>query len=293
MPRHAGFWLALCLLFGSVGTVGAQEKTGAAEMKGPPKVLVVVREYVKPGKSGMPHQKTESAFVNAFTAAKWPTHYLALDSLSGMSRSLFFIGYDSFEAWEKDNLALMKNPTLFAALDRASQADGELLTSIESSTFVYREDYSLRPNVNIGQMRYFEISRFHVRPGHQKDWDAIVKLYKDAYEKAVPSGHWAVFEDMYGRESGGTYIVITPMKSTAEVDRAMGESKQFMAAVGEEGMKRLADLEAAAIDSAETNLFMFSPKMSYVSDEWINADPTFWKPKAPAAPAKKEAKPAQ
>ena len=34
----------------------------------------------------------------------------------------------------------------------------------------------------------------------------------------------------------------------------------------------------------QTNLFEFSPKMSYPDPEWIKADP-FWKPKA-AAPAK-------
>ena len=38
---------------------------------------------------------------------------------------------------------------------------------------------------------------------------------------------------------------------------------------------------------------MFNPKISYPADEWVKADPGFWKLK-PAAPAKKaEAKPAQ
>jgi hypothetical protein len=43
-----------------------------------------------------------------------------------------------------------------------------------------------------------------------------------------------------------------------------------------------------AIESNESNLFMFNPKMSYVSDDWVKADPEFWKPKAaPAAAPKK------
>src|SRR5712664_3428914 len=50
----------------------------------------------KPGKSGAAHERTESAFVQAMKRAKWPTHYLAVESLSGKSRALFLTGYDSF-----------------------------------------------------------------------------------------------------------------------------------------------------------------------------------------------------
>jgi hypothetical protein len=75
----------------------------AQEDMGPPKVLVIEREFVKPGKAGSLHEKSESQFVQAFTAAKWPTHYLAMASLSGRPRALFMLGYPSFEAWEKDN----------------------------------------------------------------------------------------------------------------------------------------------------------------------------------------------
>ena len=62
------------------------------------------------------------------TRAKWPTHYLAVNSITGKPRVLFLTGYDSFEAWEKDVQATQKNATLSAALDRAAVADGDLLS---------------------------------------------------------------------------------------------------------------------------------------------------------------------
>jgi hypothetical protein len=41
-----------------------------------------------------------------------------------------------------------------------------------------------------------------------------------------------------------------------------------------------------------SNLFAFSPKMSYTPEEWIKADPDFWKGKsAPQKPAEKPAPP--
>jgi len=56
-----------------------------------------------------------------------------------------------------------------------------------------------------------------------------------------------------------------------------------MEAMGQEGMKKLSDLSAAAIDSIETNLFAINPHMSYVPDEIINSDPDFWRPKSAAS----------
>src|SRR5579864_2681156 len=114
MKKLIGCLLGAVLLLGGLAT--AQETTP------PPKVLTIIREFTKPGKSGAVHEKSESAFVQAFARAKWPTHYFAATSITGKNRVLFFVPYDSFEAWEKDNLAQQKNASLSSALDRASMA---------------------------------------------------------------------------------------------------------------------------------------------------------------------------
>jgi hypothetical protein len=262
--------------------VAAQDKPqGSSSI---PKVLALTREFTKPGKSGMVHDKAESAFVQAMTRAKWPTHYIGMTSLSGKSRALFLTQYESFEAWEKDNQAVAKNAALSASLDRAFMADGELLDSVDQGVFVFNEELSLRPRPDLSPMRYLDISAYHVRPGHSKDWNDIVRMVKSAYEKAVPDAHWGVFAQHYGGE-GGTYLVLTARKSLSEIDRSFLDSKQFQAAMGEEGMKKLDELVAVAIESSMHNLFAFNPNMSYVADDWIKNYPDFWKPKAAATPA--------
>jgi hypothetical protein len=157
-----------------------------------PKVLQITREYVKPGKAGQAHEKTEAAFVQAMAKAKWPVHYLALTSLSGKQRALFMTRYPSFEAYEKDGTAVEKNAALSAGLERANLADGELLESEDQGVFVYEEEMSLRPRPDLSHMRFMEISVYHVRPGHDKDWEEAVKMVKSAYEKAVPEAHWGM-----------------------------------------------------------------------------------------------------
>lgn len=266
--------LVLSLVLSCSCIAAAQDKSQASSSI--PKVLQITREYTKPGKSGMVHDMAESAFVQAQLGANWPTHYLAMTSLSGKQRALFLTSYPSFEAWEKDTAAVAKNTALSTALDRASMTDGELLESMDQGVFVFRDDLSLRPLADLSSMRYMQISAYHVKPGHDKEWNDLVKMVKAAYEKAVPSAHWGMFELMFGGE-GGTYIVLTARKTLAEIDRGFLEDKQFEAAMGEDGMKKLDALVGASVESSHHQLFSFDPHMSYAPDEWIKADP-FWKP---------------
>ena len=131
---------------------------------GPPKVLVIHREYLKPGKGGMLHDRSESAFVHAFADAKSPYHYFGLDSLSGVSRSLFLFSYDSFADWEKETAAIGSNKALAAKVDQASLMDGDLLASYDAAAMTLRPDLSLNKG-SIDGARYFEITTFVVKPG--------------------------------------------------------------------------------------------------------------------------------
>jgi hypothetical protein len=288
MKKLTGLVLGLCFLVAGIGAAVGQEMSGGTQP--PPKVLVIDREYLKPGKNGMSHEKTESAFVQALTKAKSDSHYFAADSLSGRPRSLFFFGYDSYDAWEKDYLTVQKNVPLAAALDHANVVDGDLLSDMDVTVLNYREDQSLRPDVDIAHMRYFEISLYTVKPGHRKDWDDLVKLVMAAYEK-VPGVHWAMFEVAFGQQVNDTYVIFNALKSASEIDLESGQDKGFVSAMGEDGMKKLHELESEAIESSQSNLFAFNPKMSYAPESWVKADPEFWKPKmmAPAMAPKKPA----
>ena len=174
-----------------------------------------------------------------------------------------------------------------AALDRAWAADGELLSETDASALMFHEEYSLRPEVDIPHMRYFEISLYQVRHGHDKDWDEIVKFGNGC----LPENPGCALGDLLSclRITSNTYVIFNPMKSAEEIDKGFAQGKEFEAAMGESGMKKLSELSAAAIESSQTNLFVFNPRMSYPADEWVKADPEFWKPKAGHASAKKAA----
>ena len=272
--------LCRCLLGLTVGVTCVAFAAQGQSQGNIPRVLQITREYTKAGKNGMVHEKAESAFVQAMARANFPTHYLALTSLTGKSRALFLTRYASLEDWEKDNSTIEKNATLNTALDRAAEADGELLESVDQGVFLFNEEQSLRPMADLSHMRYLEISVYHVRPGHSQEWRQAVKMVKEGYQKAIPTAHWGMFEQIWGGE-GGTHLVLTARKTLAEVDQGFlqDDNKKFAEAMGDDGMKKLEELTASSIESSQHQLFAFNPRMSYADPDWIKADPDFWKPK--------------
>jgi hypothetical protein len=229
---------------------------------------------VMPGMAGTAHQKSESAFVQAMQKAKSPDHYFAAVSMSGPSRALFFLGYDSFADWEKSNAAMMGNSTLVTDIDSAMEADGKLLSSYSTMVFRYEPDMSIGANVDLAQMRYMEITVISIKPGHEEEWKELVKLHNDVYGQ-VPNTHFAMWEEYLGDE-GGVYLATSPLKSLAELDERHGAAKKAWAAADSDKKKKMDDLEASAFASVHTNLYSMDPRMSYVADRWKTASPDFW-----------------
>jgi hypothetical protein len=253
---------------------------------GLPKVLVVQREFTKPGKGGAIHEKTEGEYKAAMFEGNGQTHYLAMTSMSGPDRVVFLSGYPTFAAWEAENKSVDKNAALSAALDRAAVADGELLSGTDSSVWVREDEMSLNSSNLVG-VRYMGIEQFWIKPGRGKEWEEIVKMVKDAYMKGVPSASWTMFRLMYGAKGtkGIGFAVFIPLKSLAEVDQHFADGKQFTDTLGKDGMKKLVQLEASCVETEQTNLFQFSPKMSIPSEALVQAEPDFWTPKT-MAPAR-------
>jgi hypothetical protein len=275
--------LALALSFTiAAGTFApAQDKPADNTL---PNVLQITREFTKPGKGGAMHDKTESAFVQAMTRAKEPTHYLALNSLSGKNRAIFLTWYASFDAWEKDINTVEKNAALSAELERAAVADGELLDSMDGAVFYRDSELSYRPHPDMSHARYMEISEYHVKRGHDSGWRQLAKMVIAAHEKAGTSAHWAMLNLVFGGD-GGTYLILTADKSMADIDHSFTEDKAFHDAMGDEGWKKFEQLYADTVDDSHSELFAINPKESYMDESVIKADPDFWKPKASAAKA--------
>jgi hypothetical protein len=245
----------------------------------PPKVLQITREWLKPGKTGAVHDASEAAFVAAASRGKLHGHYVALNSISGKARALFMFRYPSFAAMEEDQRIIDKSPALTAEFERALSADGELLEGTDTGVFTYDEELSYHPHPDLSHARYYELTLFHVRPGHDADWHKAVKMYQDACDKAKNGAHWGMYDLAFGGE-GGTYLALSHRDSMKEIDDIFAGGKKFVEAMGgEAAMQKFDELVGQAIDSSRAELFAINPKQSYAEDAWIKGDPDFWQSK--------------
>jgi hypothetical protein len=268
----------------SIAVVGSLV-AAAQEPSTMPKILQIQREFIKPGKAGAIHDKSESAFVEAVTRAKSPSHYVAFNSMSGKSRALYISAFDSFAELQKSNDEVDKNPTLSSAIERASIADGDLLDAFDSVILAYREDLSFSPRPDLSNQKYMEIVEYHIHPGRVKEWTDELKEVIAAHKKAGTNANWGMYHVEYGGDEG-MYLLFSSDTGLDEIDTGDAMGKKFREAMGEDGMKKMSQVTEHCVDSAVSELFSVNPKQSYPPDAWVKANPTFWKPKPVAAAAK-------
>jgi hypothetical protein len=134
-------------------------------------------------------------------------------------------------------------------------------------------------------MHYLEITQFIVKPGHEHQLEELAKMYVEGYKQSVPDATWTTFQMIYGAQTGSAYLVVIPMKSLATVDKGLVQGETFEKHMGESSLKKMSELAAISIETQMVNLFEINPKISYPPDEWVKAEPSFWKPKPTASKA--------
>ncbi len=253
----------------------SQAQTGPGGPQDPPKVLTIFREMVKPGK-GPAHAEWEKGWPAAYKKANYPTPYVGMTSMSGPSEAWYLIGYESWDAMERDNARSDANATLTAALHKLSAGDSEYLSDSRAVIAEYVPDLSYRPKVDLSKARYMDVSTFRMRPGHDADFGKVAAMFVDAYTKANIDAPWAVYRVVTGM-LGTTYFVMTPMRSLAMMDRGAADFKAWSEKMGPEGMAAMNKMVSDGVLVADDQIFSFSPAMSYVSAAFKAGDPSFWK----------------
>ena len=254
-----------------------------------PNFVQIIREEVKVGHEA-DHTKTEAGWPVAFEKAKMPTSSVGLVSLTGPSEAWFLVPYATQAAWGEDLKRMSDDPALAAELARLSRADAAHITSVRSMLGAARKDLSRGAFPDISKARFYEITIFRVRPGHENQFTEAGKAYGAAAGRAAPNASYRVYEIIAGMP-GPTYMIFSSVPGFGEFDRMTAEGEAVMKAATPQEQAALQKFGAEALLNAETQRFRLDPEMSYVPKEVRAQEPGFWMPKRTTAPKKPTTQP--
>ena len=276
----AGLSLALTL----TGPLAAHAQTPAVPA---PNILNIETVNIKPYADG-PYDKVASEYPDASEHLKVPTHVLAMEALTGPPRSIYLTGYDSYEALQKNEEWLLGDAAADARFDALDARVAPYISEVHYTIWHYRPDLSNNvAGADIPHSHYWEVIVFHMRSGHNEHFEELMKLYRDASLKSGQNVPWATYQGLMGVTD--SYLVLVPMTSLKDVDTGLAHKKDFGAALGDEGRRRMNKLSEESVASVEDNIWMVNPEWSYVERSWIDADPQYWAPERAAKHAPKHA----
>ncbi len=282
-------------LTGLAAAVGAQ----SPDHSGPPPVLAITREEIKPGRMAA-HEKLNAAFVAAVSRTPSRSQWLGLVPVSGDENTTLFISaFGNFAEAESQRKAdeEQSSNAAFKAEMEALDKQGADLHAAQRTTFArYRPDLSFHPATmeEVAQSRYFGITTVRVKYNRIPDYVEYAKTVNAAREKAGLPIKLAAYQVTSGAQYG-TFVYFRPLKSLKPWDddyAAMaGTEKAMTEAYGGEEAARKVRLQGGGIVMVADNaVYAMNPKISRPSPEFAKYDVAFWTPK-PADTRSAAAKP--
>lgn len=265
--------LIVCVCLVSCLTIFAQNS--------PPRVLLIVREDIKPGMMAT-HNRHAASYADVFGKLRTPNHRIAMIPIAGSENEVLYVtGGESFadiEGITRDTDRKMVTTTgaMRAQLDRLEKEAPDMHAAMRDMLAVFRADLSYKPGVEIPKMRYFAVTTVRIRPGQSDQYEEYVKsLLNPTRDKAKAETAVAVYQVVAGTP-GTTYMMFRPMKSLAEYDLRIGP--RVREAMSDDQRKKADKVASESILFNETSIYAFNPRMSYMPKEFTAGDPAFWNP---------------
>jgi hypothetical protein len=273
----------LCVLGVVVSLVRAVPASAQALPTAQPNYLQVIIEEVKVGHDD-DHSKLEAGWPAAFEKAKSPYYGIGMVATTGAPQAWFLTPYESNRALGESMKANTDDPVLSAELSRLARADIAHITNARVIMLGARKDLSHGTFPDVGKQRFYEVTMFRVRPGHEDQFAEVAKAYGAAASRAAPEAAYRVYQVIAG-VPGPTFYIISSVVAMADMDKLSGGGDATMKAMTKDESALMQKFAADGMINAETQRFRVDPNMCYVPKEVRASDPAFWNPKKPAVKA--------
>ena len=237
----------------------------------PPPIVQLVR---KPGTGG--------ASLKPYANARAEINVIGMASVTGLPETWLVEAHYSFASVEDLDQRIGALAPVRSFSDASDPLQDDVLAPSRTMLAQYRTDWSYRPDQAIRMFpkaRYFQISLFRIRPGTEANFGQLIRLRR-ATADAVNLDRPELAYQVFSGAPAGTWVFLAPIASL----RSFDDGKNSMP-VYAEGLAnaRAKDGSQIALDteiSREHLLFRVEPRISYVSSDFADVDPEFWRGKA-------------
>lgn len=242
-----------------------------------PKFLHIFREQVKPNR-GAEHAQWETGWPAAYEKAKATTPYLALSAITGPQEVWYVTPYASQAAYGETMAWEEAQPGLTTELERLAKGDSEFLADANALQAVAVPELGNGSYPDLAKQRYWEISLWRIRLGHEGAFAAATKTYKAVAARAGSSASWRTYRVVAGAPDG-TFLMFSSVAAFSEFDKMMADGDATMKGATAEEMGVLEKFMKDSVLNISTNRYRLDPKQSFVDAATKAKDPAFWSKK--------------
>jgi hypothetical protein len=271
MSKRSMFAALTAVAWSIPGIIMAQNPVPTTQ----PAVLIIYREDVKVG-HGAEHENVEAGWPAAYAKVKSPNSYIAITSITGAPEAWFLAPYANWKGLG-DAVKLDGDPAIAPELARLQKADAEHISTARGIHLVGRPDLSTGTFPSVAKNRFYEITIFRVRSGHEQEFEGIARIFQAAYKKTAPEASWRLYQVVAGMP-GPVYMVFSSQQALADLDALQARGMAVMGSFSADEQKALQKFASEGLINSETQRFAVSGRMSYVDDATAATDPNFWRP---------------
>jgi len=247
--------------------------SGAALAQGlidPPPIVQLVR---KPGTGG--------ASLKPYANAQAQLNVVGMTSVTGLPETWLVEAHYSFASVEDLDQRMAAISPMRAYSDASDPLQDDVLAPARTIMALYRPNWSYRPDQAIrmfAHARYFQVSLFRIRPGMEAAFGELVRLRRATADVINLDRPDLAYQVISGAPSG-TFVFLAPITSLRNFDDGRNPIPVFAEGLA---IAKATDAKQIASDaeiSREHLLFRVEPRISYVSNDFADVEPEFWRAK--------------
>jgi len=226
-----------------------------------PPILQIVR---KPGTRIPPGRRYASAGA--------AVNVLGMSAITGDEETWLVECHQSFDSIELLDRAL-------AAFGQ--QAPAEDVAPARTLIAFYRPGWSYRAEQAVRMLprsHYFHVTIYRIHSGEEADFGELIKARRLNLDSVNLDRPDLAYQVVSGAVSG-TYIFIAPLTSLRTMDDAVATLPYYAESVANPRAKEAEKISQRLEVSREHLLLRVEPRFSFVSDDFAEAEPEFWRGK--------------